>query len=110
MPIESVTMDDVMIVNTINEIILTYVRPNSCYVYNNIYYSYDDATTRTVALICSVYDASNYGCEELDYPEYDVSFDFKPTQIGTYTFKFWQGEDNNGEDQFLVMDVEVTEE
>ena len=56
-----------------------------------------------------LYEGSSYGCETLDYPDYDVSFDFKPTQIGTYTFKFWQGDDDNGEGQYLIIDVEVTQ-
>jgi len=110
MPVESVSMPESFTVGNIYEISMTYLRPNSCYVFNDIYYSYDDQTTRTVAVICTVYDGTGTtnSCEELDYPEYDVSFNFQPMTVGTYTFKFWQGEDASGEDEFLVVQVEVT--
>lgn len=96
-----------MQVNQVYEVTMTYTRPDSCYIYSDIFYSYDDETTRTVAIICSVYDNS-YGCEPLEYPEYEVSFDFHPTQVGTYTFRFWQGQDENGVDQFLILEIPVT--
>ena len=107
MPVESVTIPESMVVNNTYEIGMTYMRPNSCYIYSDIYYSYDDLTTRTVAIICSVYDSS-YGCDSLDYPEYEVTYNFKPTEVGTYTLKYWQGEDENGEDQYLIIEVPVT--
>lgn len=109
MPVESVDMPDNMVVDNTYEITMTYNRPNSCYVYSDVYYSYDDNTTRTVAVICSVYEGNNYSCNPLEYPEYEVTFNFKPLQEGTYTFKFWQGEDENGEDQYMVVDVPVTQ-
>lgn len=108
MPVESVTMPETMIVNNTYEINMTYIRPNSCYIYSDIYYSYDDETIRTIAVICSVYD-NNYGCEPLEYPEYDITYNFRPTQVGTYTFKYWQGEDENGEDQYMILEVLVEE-
>lgn len=108
MPIENVDIPESMVVNNTYVINMTYLRPNSCYIYSDIYYSYDDETTRTVAIICSVYDNS-YGCDSLEYPEYEVPYNFKPTQVGTYTFKYWQGEDDNGEDQYLIREVLVEE-
>ena len=32
---------------------------------------------------------------------------FKPTEVGTYTFKFWQGKDTNGDDIFLEIERPV---
>ncbi|HPF96634.1 MAG: hypothetical protein R2802_08530 [Flavobacteriaceae bacterium] len=107
MPVDSVDIPEEFQLNHIYEITMTYTRPDDCYAYSDVYYANDGGNTRTVAVICTVYQDDN--CLPLDYPEYEVSFNFKPTSLGTYVFNFWQGEDENGEDQFMVIEVPVTE-
>ena len=106
-PVSEVFVPTELEVNQVYEINLTYERPSNCYAFHNIYYNHESAFERTVAVICSVIENNN--CEELDDPNYDVSFNFKPTSIGTYTFYFWQGVDENGESQFITVEATVTE-
>lgn len=95
-----------MQLNEVYEINVVYERPTNCYVYNNIYYNHESTFERTVAIMCSVHSGTN--CEP-DNTEYEVSFNFRPTNIGTYTFYFWQGEDEDGESQFLTVEAVVSE-
>lgn len=106
-PINAIDMPTELELNQVYEINLTYERLSSCHVYHNIYYNHESAFERTVSVICSVYENNN--CEPLDDPNYDVSFNFMPTNVGTYTFYFWQGEDENGESQFITVEATVTE-
>ena len=104
--ISNVVMPEDFIVNELHEITLTYNRPTNCHAFHNIYYNYESDFERTVAIICSV---QGNNCEPLADSNYDASFNFKPTTIGTYTFYFWQGEDANSENQYLTVEVQVTE-
>ena len=38
----------------------------------------------------------------------EVTFNFMVTGNGSYIFKFWQGEYANGDDQYLTIEVPVT--
>jgi len=38
------------------------------------------------------------------------TFNFKVTSNGSYIFKFWQGEDEAGETQYLTIEVPVIED
>jgi hypothetical protein len=61
-----------------------------------------------VAPITLVYENDN--CETLDNVTEDATFNFIVTSNGSYIFKFWQGEDENGEDQYLTIEVPVVTE
>jgi hypothetical protein len=39
----------------------------------------------------------------------DATFNFIVTSNGTYIFKFWQGEDDNGNDLYYIVEVPVVE-
>lgn len=106
-PIVSVNMSTEMLLNEIYEVTVVYERPTSCHLYHNIYYNPESTFERTVAIISSVYQNSN--CEPLVDSNFEVSFNFKPTNIGTYTFQFWQGENEDGESEFLTVEAAVTE-
>lgn len=106
-PIVSVDMSDELILNEIYEVNVVYERPTDCHLFHNIYYNPESTFERTVAIISSVYDNGN--CESIDDSTFEVSFNFKPTNTGTYIFQFWQGENENGEGEFLTLEVTVTE-
>ncbi|WP_299883803.1 hypothetical protein [uncultured Lacinutrix sp.] len=105
LPIESVVIPDEFQVGISYQIDLTYVKPTNCHSFYNIYYL-KNFNERTVAVISTVYQNEN--CTTID-AQTDVSFNFVATQTGSYIFKFWQGEDQNGEDTYLEMEIPAVE-
>ena len=104
LPVTSANVPEYFIYGEEHEITVTYTRPSTCYAFNNIYYK-KNGTERIVAVINNVYDnASN--CSEIS-EEMETSFIVEATQEETYTFKFWQGLDDNGNDTYLIIQVPV---
>jgi hypothetical protein len=106
LPIESVSMPDSLLRNQTYTIHLTYNKPSTCHLFKDIYYVVN-ANDITVAIISEVYPASS-DCQEIS-TEAEASFNFRPDTIGTYTFKFWEGNDNSGLDHYNVIEIEVVE-
>ena len=106
LPVDNVILPTEFQLNETYEIDLTYIRPTTCHAFNDIYYLKHD-NERTVAII-STYFGSNGDCTELT-TELEATFEFKATQTGSYIFKFWQGENENGEDEYLTIEVPVVE-
>ncbi len=105
-PIESVSMPDTFLLEAVHTIEFTYYRPTSCHAFYDIYYVPED-NERTVAVLNTVFDYNN--CEPLEDNLIEKTFNFKPLNPGTYIFKFWQGLDENDEDQYLVYEITVEE-
>ena len=103
-PIESISMPDSFTYGAIHTVSYTYYKPSTCHVYHDLYYVAEDST-RTVALINTVYDNSN--CNPLEDDLIERSFDFKPLNYGTYVFKFWTGVNEEDEDEFLIYEILV---
>lgn len=106
LPIESVDIPDEFTLGETYAIHLKYLRPSTCYAFNDFYYT-SEANQRTVAIINTVYP--NAACETLDNEMVDVSFNFIVNNTGTYVFRFWQGEDANGNDTYYIVEVPVVE-
>lgn len=106
LPIESVDLPDEFTLGETYEIHLKYLRPSTCYAFNDFYYT-SELNQRTVAIINTVYP--NAVCEPLDNQLEDVTFNFKVTNSGTYVFRFYQGEDENGNDTYFIVEVPVVE-
>ncbi|MBU2938105.1 hypothetical protein KO494_01005 [Lacinutrix sp. C3R15] len=106
LPIESVNMPDTFTRYQTHTIDLFYNLPSTCHVLNDIYYAINE-NERTVAIVSEVYTTSD-DCQEIS-TEAETSFGFTPTESGVYVFKFWQGEDELGEDQYHVVEIEVVE-
>tara|TARA_R100001369_G_scaffold13407_1_gene27742 strand:- start:529 stop:939 length:411 start_codon:yes stop_codon:yes gene_type:complete len=105
LPIESVEMPEQFIYGEIHEIFIDYIRPSSCYVFNDFLYQINEQE-RTVGIINTVY--TDNACEE-NAETVTVSFQFNVTSFETYVFKFYQGEDEDGIDEYLIMEVPVVE-
>jgi hypothetical protein len=104
-PIENVSMPDTFVLYASHTIEYTYYRPTTCHGFYDLYYASED-NERTVAVMNVVFDTD---CEPLEDNLIEKSFNFKPLQTGRYIFKFWQGEDENDEDQYLVYEITVEE-
>ena len=80
-----------------------YELPDACSNFYNLYYEYD-GTSRIVA-ITSIVDESGTCTEALISMEHE--FVVTVEQTDDYTFKFWKGEDNNGNDIYEDVIVPV---
>lgn len=107
LPVESVDIPSEFVLGETYPITVTYLKPTACHIFKEFYYS-KNLNERTVAPITLVYDNDN--CETLDNVTEDATFNFIVTSNGSYIFKFWQGEDENGEDQYLIIEVPVVAE
>ena len=105
-PIEEVTIPEEFVLGEIYQIEISYYRPSLCHHFHNFYYV-EDINKRTVAVINILYDETN--CATLENQLVEKTFDFKAVYNQTYVFKFWQGEDENGEDVFLTYEIPVVE-
>lgn len=106
LPIESVSIPDEFLRGQTYTVDLLYLKPSSCHIFNNIYYV-AEANERTVAIVSEVFPA-NSGCIEA-YTQAEASFNFRAENVGTYVFKFWQGENTDGVDEYYVVEVPVVE-
>lgn len=105
LPIESVEMPEEFIFGETHEIFMDYIRPTSCHVFNDFLYQINEQE-RTVGVLNTVY--TDGACEE-DLETVTVSFQFNVTSLDTYVFKFYQGEDEDGVDQYLIIEVPVVD-
>lgn len=105
LPVESVDIPTEFTLGETYPITVKYLKPSTCHVFKEFYYS-KDLNERTVAPITLVYEGNT--CEPLVDVEDEATFNFIVTSNGSYIFKFWQGEDTNGEDQYLTIEVPVT--
>jgi len=103
MPIESVEIPEHFIYGESYEILITYNRPSTCYQFYNFLYDIE-GNERTVAVVNSVY--SDTSCVD-DLESVTVSLNFMVTGTETYLFKFYQGHDEEGEDQYYLAEVPV---
>ena len=106
-PIQSVEVPESFVLNETHEIKVTYQRPNGCYLFYNFSVEQGpEELDRTVAVVNTVFD--NRECGEVTQTS-EVSFNFIALYQGTYKFRFWQGEDAAGNDEFLIVEVPVAE-
>ena len=108
LPVESVDIPDEFELGEVYPITVKYYRPSTCYAFRDFYYVKEN-NIRTVAPINYVFDheMENTSCTDLQDELVEATFNFIVTSNGSYIFKFWQGEDNSGEDQYLTIEVPV---
>lgn len=104
LPVESVDIPDEFELGETYPITVSYLRPSTCHGFKEFYYLKEN-NERTVAPITYVFD--NDDCETLEDNLVEATFNFIVTSNGSYIFKFWQGEDTDGETQYLIIEVPV---
>ncbi|MCX7548836.1 hypothetical protein OS188_12815 [Xanthomarina sp. F1114] len=101
LPIESTTLPEQFRLGDTYDITLTYIRPSTCYAFNNIY-NKEQGNEITLAVVANVaYQTDN--CETVN-EEMETSFNFTANHNGSYVFKLWQGENT-----YLIVEVPVVE-
>jgi hypothetical protein len=104
LPVDSYTLPASFTLGQTYEIKLKYKRPTKCHFYQGIYYD-KNLNIRTIGIQTSV--LQNTDCEPIDLELTEVSFKFYVTNTGSYIFKFYKGEDANGENIFEEVEVPV---
>ncbi len=82
-----------------------YDLPSGCHSFYDLFYKHED-TARIVA-INSIVDNNQSGCT-LALIEKEFTFVVNVRQSEDYTFKFWRGTDDNGDDIFEEIVVPVS--
>lgn len=111
LPIESVNMPTIFTTGNTYQIEYSYIRPSTCHSFNDLYYL-SEGSVRTIAVIDLVTQQLTDGstCEDLDQEIITQNFNFivNNDSGAIYTFKFWQGvNEENGEDLYLTIEVPV---
>jgi len=106
LPIENVIISTEFVRGEVYDIYLTYLRPTSCHLFNDILFE-SESNERTVAIVATYFTGPNT-CNEINDLK-ETTLRFKPTTEDLYVFKFWQGEDDNGDDQYLIIEVPVVD-
>ena len=104
LPVESVNMPESFTLGEIYPITVSYLRPTTCYSFKEFYYG-KNLNERTEAVLN--YNFQDNNCQELSDELVEATFNFIVTSNGSYIFKFWQGIDENDEDQYLIIEVPV---
>ena len=101
--IDSISVDTIMPVFRVTEIKTYFKTTNSC----QQFYNYDYTALgkeRTVAAVIA--EDQNQSCEEIISNQESV-LKFRPEARGIYTFRFWNGRDADGQDQFIIKEIQV---
>lgn len=102
--IESVEMPNTLILGQTHQIKVKYKRPTTCHAFNDFVYE-KDLNIRTIAVQSQVIEQSN--CSALSEVIDEATLNFVVTNNGSYIFKFWQGTNDNGEDEFIEIEIPV---
>lgn len=107
--IEEVTIPDQFTRGETYEITVSYFRPSTCHSFSG--FDYDGfGNERTVAVINVVINDDTTTCEDLQNTDLkEESFTFFVGGEDSYVFRFWQGRDDQGNNQFLTIEVPVME-
>lgn len=106
LPVAKVEMDaeTTFAKDSVTRIPVKYLRPSNCHFFEDFYYEKFNST-RIVAIYCSKLNKEN--CQSFENDTITVPLKFKPTELGTYVFKFWKGVNSAGEDVYEEREVDV---
>ncbi len=104
LPVESVEIPAEFELGETYPITMRYFRPTNCHSPYGIYYE-KELNIRTCAVRNLVEDRGN--CAPIQNILIEETFNFHVTNTGNYVFKFWTGEDSDGNNTFLEFDIPV---
>lgn len=108
LPITSVDVPEEFTLGETYDITVTYNKPSTCYLFYDFYYQTNSSNERTVAVVNTVLTGDE--CIDLEGDIQEQTFNFKVIyNVPSYTFKFWQGKNEAGEDQYIVVEVPTSD-
>lgn len=106
-PVQSAELPDQFSRGETVKINVAYQRPTDCHSFGGFDYQ-RLGKERTVTVVNVV--VNDKPCNDLDTEDpVEVSFDFNVGHEDSYVFRFWQGKNDQGENQFLIVEVPVVE-
>ncbi len=102
--IVSAELPESFTLNETYEIKVTYEIPNNCTVFEGFDITKSDKTVRNVVGIGSEFE--NEQCNDSSL-EQETTFSFICLYTEPYLFRFWTGEDENGESEYFEVEVTV---
>ena len=106
MPMESVELPLEFNYGETYTVNVSYEVPSNCYNFSDIYIE-NNGNTRTIAVINSV--ISDRICEPFNDRLAVASFDLKIESRDSYVLRFWKGKDLNGQDNYYIVEIPVTD-
>jgi len=103
LPVTAVDLPAKCRVDSVSIFTVHYKKPSTCHMFNGFYYD-KSGMTRIVAV--TMVQAMNASCIT-DGTVVSADLKFKPATAGDYTFKFWLGTDNSGNDTFIEQPITV---
>jgi hypothetical protein len=106
-PLQIVSADlpESFTLNETYEIKVTYLKPDGCTYYSGFDIVKPEITTRNVVAIGSQRTDQDVCTQVVE--EKEASFNFIVIYDQTYLFRFWQSENENGEQQYFEVEVPV---
>lgn len=104
--VTSADLPDEFVYGNTYRIEMTVELPNSCYYFYNQYDYFYEGTSRLIYPIAHVHDGEP--CT-LNIREAKLVIPVQALQRETYIFQFYQGQDENGQDTFLTIEVPVVD-
>jgi|SRR5690606_3908469 len=101
--IDSVQIDTIMPARQVTEIKTYFTTKNGCQQFFNYDYTIL-GNERTVSVMVS--EAQDQNCT-LEQQVHSPVLNFKPESPGIYTFRFWNGVDEDGQDLFIIREIEI---
>ena len=95
--------------NEIYDIQVTYANPDRCTGFEGFDFFTVDETTRNIVAIGTVSADSNTACVQI-VENFEASFQFEVLYTGTYTLRFYNGDDEEGNPIYLEYEVQVNAE
>jgi len=94
--------------NQTYQIMVTYAMPNGCTSFEGFDITESDTEYNEVRNVVAIgAERENQQCTQ-EVQEVETTFSFLCLYSKTYVFRFWTGEDENGEAQFFEVEVPVT--
>lgn len=90
--------------DSISNFKIRYKRQTDCQIFNGIYVA---PTGNTLNIAVKIVELQESNCQADNESVYEIPFRFQPTVSGTYVFKFWNGKDPNGVDQYMNSEIIV---
>jgi len=108
-PLQTVAVEapEAFIFNETHEITVTYLRPNDCTFFLGFDVINDGETTRNIVATGQMLSDSS-GCNQ-QVEEVETTFNLVVLFSGTYLLRFWTGEDQNGVQQYIEIEIPVTQ-
>lgn len=106
-PVLSVTLPDSFVKAESYEIEIFYKRPSSCHRFSG--FDISKNVNKIFIGVVNSYHTSNTNCSETGNLQDSVKLNFVAERDDFYIFNFWKGKNTLGEDEFLTIEVSVSQ-